>query len=125
MQPQQNDSIRKSQWTEGQVSLDPTVSNDSNKNTSQASAPQPAFTSSLPEKQDYAGDRVIVKYRSEPSPVFAETLSNQVIGTSSLAVPNAKLLKLAAGAEVPNVIQELLKDPNVLYAEPDYKVSPH
>lgn len=124
MQPQQNDPIRKSQWTEGQVPLDPTISVDSHMNTSlQASALQPAFASSLADKQEYAADRVIVKYRSEPASAFAETLSNQVIGTSPLTVPNAKLLKLAAGVDVPGVIQELLKDPNVLYAEPDYKVS--
>ncbi|MCY9661702.1 S8 family serine peptidase [Paenibacillus chondroitinus] len=124
VQPEKNDPIRKSQWSEGQASLDSTISVESHTNSSlQETGQQPSFVNSLPEKQKYAADHVIVKYRSEPNSVYADALSKQVIGASPLAVPNAKLLKLAAGADVPGVIQELLKDPNVVYAEPDYQVS--
>ncbi|WP_308635780.1 S8 family serine peptidase [Paenibacillus silvisoli] len=122
-QSHQNDPLRKSQWTAGEVSLDPSISSDSHANAArQASLQLPSFASTLPEKPEYAADRVIVRYRSEQKPVFAASLTNQITGSSPLSVPNAELLKLAPGADVHSVIEELLKDPNVLYAEPDYKV---
>ncbi|MCM3626288.1 S8 family serine peptidase [Paenibacillus glycanilyticus] len=85
---------------------------------------QPDFISTLPLKPEYASDHVIVKYRSESAAAsIAASLSSQIAETSPLTVPHAQLLKLRAGADVQSVIQELQKDPNVIYAEPDYKVS--
>ncbi|SFT10269.1 S8 family serine peptidase [Paenibacillus sp. BC26] len=122
-QSHENDPIRKSQWTEGEISLDPSIENPTANAARQASMQLPAFGSTLPEKPEYAADRVIVRYRTEQKSVFAISLSNQITGSSPLSVPNAELLKLAAGADVHSVIEELLKDPNVLYAEPDYKIN--
>ncbi|WP_219834964.1 S8 family serine peptidase [Paenibacillus sp. R14(2021)] len=124
MESQSNDPIRKSQWTEPHAAVDPTIHNSSNTQAAeQASAALPPFASPLSETPVYAPDRVIVKYRTDSASAFTESLSTQIIGASSLSVPHAELLKLAAGTDVHSVIQELLKDPNVLYAEPDYKVS--
>lgn len=121
-QSQQNDPIRKSQRTEGEDSLAPTI--DSNANAAQQASMQlPSFASTLPEQPAYAADRVIVRYRTEQKSVFALSLSNQITGSSPLSVPNAELLKLATGSDVHSVIVELLKDPNVLYAEPDYQIN--
>ena len=121
-QAPQQDPLRKSQWiTEHAVQQ--SASNDlkpSAEAPAQASAALPPLASALPE---YAPGRVIVKYRSAETSVQAESLSAQIASVSPLSVSNAELLKLADGADVNSVIQELLKDPNVLYAEPDYKVS--
>ncbi|NBD23008.1 S8 family serine peptidase [Paenibacillus glycinis] len=75
----------------------------------------------LPELPEYAPDQVIVKYKSEASS-RVNSVSAQITGSSPLPVPNAELLQLGEDADVPNVIEELLKDPNVLYAEPNYMV---
>lgn len=90
----------------------------------EASAQHPSFVSTLPVKPAYAAGHVIVKYRSESTTSsLAKSLSSPIIEAIPLTVPHTQLLKLADGADVHTVIQDLLKDPNVIYAEPDYKVS--
>ncbi|MFC4809724.1 S8 family serine peptidase [Paenibacillus sp. GCM10023250] len=128
MQSQHHDPLRKSQMNEEPPALDsasPVIpaSLDASAAAGQASAGRPAFASMLPAVPEYAPGRVIVKYRSSDAAVQAESLSAQITGASPLPVPNAELLKLAEGADVHSVIEQLRKNPNVLYAEPDYKVS--
>lgn len=114
---------RRSQWTAEQPLLDESIPNEPRVNlTQQNSSKQPVFANILPEKAEYAADRVIVKYKSNSASKLSKSLSSQIADTRQLPVTNVELLNLSAGASVSSVIEELLKDPNVLYAEPDYKV---
>jgi hypothetical protein len=114
---------RRSQWTVEQTRLDESTPIEPRINhTQQFSSNHPVFANILPEKAEYAADRVIVKYKSKPDSTLSKSLSSQIVGASQLPVTNAEMLNLSAGASVSSVINELLKDPNVLYAEPDFKV---
>ncbi|TFE22571.1 S8 family serine peptidase [Cohnella luojiensis] len=111
---------RKSQWTAEQTPQDDMITvepNETGDSTEQIPTIQPE------NKQEYAPDRIIVKYKTTTASAstFASPLSTQVVSVRKLNSIGAEVLNLSAGADINSVIEELKKDPNVLYAEPDYK----
>ncbi|MDR6551017.1 S8 family serine peptidase [Paenibacillus qinlingensis] len=73
----------------------------------------------------YATDRIIVKYKADVLNVsaFSSTIAAQVEEVKELPALNTKILHVNQNANLLHVIDELQKDPNVLYAEPDFKIT--
>lgn len=122
----QNELLRKSQMKEIQPLSDSAKSVGSDV-SDETQAPlnadgKPEYVSLLPEIPEYASDEVIVRYKSDAASSRMSAVSAQITGSSSLLIPNTELLQLADGTDIHNVINELLKNPDVLYAEPNYMV---
>ncbi len=96
----------------------------------------PSATSSAPgvdQPQGYARDSVIVRFRAAPSAPFARTIATRVKGAIEDRnndgiddrlghIANGKLavVHLDSQVDVGAALDELRKDPNILYAEPNY-----
>ena len=78
------------------------------------------------DKKEYASDRVIVKYKENATTAskLSATWTKQVKDVSPLTGIGAEMLQLNKGSDISKVIDELKKDPNVAYAEPDYAIHP-
>ncbi|MFD2613609.1 S8 family serine peptidase [Paenibacillus gansuensis] len=69
--------------------------------------------------------RIIVKYKSgitSSNSDLQKSFSKQISKVTPLENIHAALLQTAEGTDVTSLIDELKKNPDVLYAEPDYKV---
>ncbi|SDO24882.1 Subtilase family protein [Paenibacillus sp. yr247] len=77
-------------------------------------------------KQEYAPDRVIVKYKSNVSisALSSPYAAEQVAESRPLTQTGIQMLHLKDGTDINKVIAELKNDANVEYAEPDYKIYP-
>ncbi|QGQ98839.1 hypothetical protein EHS13_30145 [Paenibacillus psychroresistens] len=74
----------------------------------------------------YVPDRVLMKYKSnfKTASVLSSTITNKLVNITTISSLDVQVLNLKKGTDIKSVIEELKKDPNVLYAEPDYIVLP-
>ncbi|MZQ83025.1 S8 family serine peptidase [Paenibacillus sp. 5J-6] len=112
--------LKKSQWptdpvTESSVQTDP--------QPAAIAAYEPP--SNAEKTTTLATDRIIVKYKSNTlkSSALSNTIAPQVEEVKELSALNSKILHVKQNSNLLHVIDELSKDPNVLYAEPDFKLT--
>ncbi|MZQ84816.1 S8 family serine peptidase [Paenibacillus sp. 5J-6] len=112
--------LKKSQWP-----------SESETDSSSQTAPQPEAetyesSSNVQAIKDAANatDRIIVKYKDSTLKVSAlsSAINAQVEEVKELPALSSKVFKLTQNSKLLQVIDELKKDPNVLYAEPDFKL---
>lgn len=112
--------LKKSQWPSDQAA-------ESSIQTAPHSDANPAFESQSNawKTAAYATDRIIVKYKSNDlqASVFSSTIAAQVEEIKELPALNSKILHVNQSSDLLQIIDELNKDPNVLYAEPDFKIT--
>ncbi|MFC1671206.1 S8 family serine peptidase [Spirochaetota bacterium] len=70
--------------------------------------------------QEYAKDRIIIKYRSGKSDVSKSIKHGKLV--KKFKKSGLLLLKLNKGKKVRETISELRKNPDIILAEPDYKL---
>ncbi|WP_219838551.1 S8 family serine peptidase [Paenibacillus sp. R14(2021)] len=77
------------------------------------------------EDVKFSQDRVIVKFKTSVKSVssLSRSIAGKVESLRLLPGTESSLLKVNKGTAILPLIQELKKDPNVQYAEPDYQVS--
>jgi subtilisin family serine protease len=82
---------------------------------------QPA---SKPQGQKYSSGKLIVKFRSGLSLQSTESIIRAYEPQSYRRIPriNAYVIKMAEGTTVEEMLGALRRNPDVLYAEPDYKL---
>ena len=77
--------------------------------------------------EQFAGDRLLVRFKKGPAIVSKAFASHAKVGSKVMrhfSLPsNLELVKLPSGKSVAQAMAEYRKDPNVLYAEPDYIVT--
>ncbi|CAH1195687.1 hypothetical protein PAECIP111892_02087 [Paenibacillus auburnensis] len=73
----------------------------------------------------YDSSRIIVKYKPGFSSPSSSILDSSILKNSSkLSSINAEALSLPESTDIEPLLAKLNKDPNVLYAEPNYKLYP-
>ncbi|MCM3630535.1 S8 family serine peptidase [Paenibacillus glycanilyticus] len=88
--------------------------------------PKDGAKPTLPGKASLAeaGGRIIVKYKPGHQSASTSILATaKTKSNASLPTLGASLVQLANPADAAKVLEALNKDPNVLYAEPDFRIS--
>ncbi|RED52827.1 S8 family serine peptidase [Cohnella lupini] len=112
--------VRKSKWTAENAPKEEVVqiASPAGKEDYEVKTTTPVI-SDIP----YAGDRIIVKYKKGFTTTSTSILASSVKKNSvKLAGADATVVKLPASSDIEQVVEKLNNDPNVLYAEPDYKL---
>ena len=81
---------------------------------------------SVRDRRAYAADEVIVKFKPGTDSVNIRSLKSQaaVRSVKKHSLTGSELVKITNGSSVEDVIGQLKKDPNVLYAQPNYLYYP-
>jgi hypothetical protein len=84
-----------------------------------------ASVNTLMDSPAFADNRVIVKYKEGASAQAAaqsKKANSSIISVSQIPKVGVSLLEVSKGTDIQALIAKLQLDPNVLYAEPDYKI---